>query len=404
MAIEVIIDAGCEGGGVTLYGMRQGTGWRYCRHLVDHIAWMFDDGPWIEHDSEVVGTWAAATKLLDKYTFHELYPLRVHPEFRQIVLKAVKARYKANKDKDLRTLPVWEKLCSVVGGDITYCSVDKNCGQEMDDRRIIATRANSKVNSSETLVNQLPTITAHDEIEKSALQGSQRDAMALAIRHLEGTGVTKSKAEAFAWTIWAKLHCDADPAVANALTQLHNFVKETISAAARRKSEKSLAEIIVRGNYRRPVVTHPLAKAIAIAAKAHLTHPPDRGGAPYILHPLRLMSMMATDEEKMTAVLHDVVEDHSQEGFTFEYLAEQGIPMAVIIALRCVTKTEDEERRGDAAYASFIARAAANPIARAVKLADLEDNLNTLRLGELTDKDVTRLRKYHSNWLWLKSQ
>lgn len=228
--------------------------------------------------------------------------------------------------------------------------------------------------------------------------------MALAIMYLEGTGVTKSKADALAWIIWAKQHCDADPKVGPDLNQLHKSVKETISAAASRRAERTLAEIIVRGNYRRPVVCHPLAKAIAIAAKAHLNHPPDRGGAPYILHPLRLMARMATDEEKMAAVLHDVVEDHGEEGFTFEYLAEQGIPLEVIVALRCVTKTEDEERRGDAAYASFIARSAENPIARTVKLADLEDNLNTLRLGKLTDKDVIRLKKYHSNWRWLKSQ
>ena len=95
----------------------------------------------------------------------------------------------------------------------------------------------------------------------------------------------------------------------------------------------------------------------------------------------------------MTAVLHDVIEDHEDEGWTFERLARAGIPESVIEALRCVTRLADDED-----YAAFIERAAANPLARAVKLADLEDNMNLLRLEELLDKDVERLRKYHRSW------
>ena len=141
---------------------------------------------------------------------------------------------------------------------------------------------------------------------------------------------------------------------------------------------------------------HPLALAIKIAANAHATHAPDKGGAPYILHPLRMMLRMDDDEARMTAVLHDVIEDHEDEGWTFERLGMAGIPESVIEALRCVTRLADDED-----YAAFIERAAANPLARAVKLADLEDNMNLLRLGELLDKDVERLRKYHRSWLRL---
>ena len=144
---------------------------------------------------------------------------------------------------------------------------------------------------------------------------------------------------------------------------------------------------------------NPVAKAVAIASNAHLTHGPDKGGSPYILHPLRMMMRMTTDETRMVAVLHDVVEDHIDEGWTFERLAEEGIPVSVIDALRCVTKlTEDED------YTAFIHRAASNPIAKAVKLADLEDNMNVMRIAELTDKDVKRLRKYHAHWQWLVAQ
>lgn len=143
----------------------------------------------------------------------------------------------------------------------------------------------------------------------------------------------------------------------------------------------------------------PLVKAIAIASNAHLTHDPDKGGAAYILHPLRMMMRMATDEERMVAVLHDVVEDHINEGWTFERLAYEGIPESVIAALRCVTKVSEDED-----YTAFIHRAASNPLAKAVKLADLEDNMDVLRIADLSDKDVKRLRKYHSHWKWLIAQ
>ena len=141
---------------------------------------------------------------------------------------------------------------------------------------------------------------------------------------------------------------------------------------------------------------HPLALAVKIAANAHATHRPDKGGAPYILHPLRMMMRMDGDEARMTAVLHDVIEDHEHQGWTFERLGRAGIPENVIDALRCVTKLADDED-----YAAFIERAATNPLARAVKLVDLEDNMNLLRLAELLDKDVERLRKYHRSWLRL---
>ena len=137
---------------------------------------------------------------------------------------------------------------------------------------------------------------------------------------------------------------------------------------------------------------NPLSKAIAIAAQAHLNDV-DKGGNAYILHPLRLMSHMHTDEEKMTAVLHDVVEDHFHEGWTFDRLLSEGIPQTVVDALKCVTKTHEDED-----YTAFIHRAAANPIAKKVKIADLEDNMNMLRFKTLSDKDLERLKKYHLHW------
>jgi (p)ppGpp synthase/HD superfamily hydrolase len=138
-----------------------------------------------------------------------------------------------------------------------------------------------------------------------------------------------------------------------------------------------------------------LARAIAIAAEAHVAQI-DKAGVPYVLHPLRMMAQMSSDEERMTAVLHDVVEDSP---WTFDQLIGEGIPEAVVSALRCVTKIGEDED-----YTAFIHRAAANPIARRVKLADLADNMNMLRIDVLSDKDVVRLRKYHSHYQWLKQQ
>lgn len=135
-----------------------------------------------------------------------------------------------------------------------------------------------------------------------------------------------------------------------------------------------------------------LERAIAIAATAHAGQR-DKTGAPYILHPLRMMMRLDSIESRIVAMLHDVVEDTE---WTFDALAAEGFSEAVLSALECVTKREGEE------YQAFVQRSAANPIARQVKLMDLEDNMNILRLATVTDKDLERLRKYHQAWLALK--
>jgi len=111
MENEEIVVAGCDGGSVTLFGMRQDRGWLYHCHLSDSIAYMSDEGPQIERDSEVVSTWAAALKLLDKYHFNHLYPLTVHPEFRSKVLKAVLSRN--IRDHDDYGAAQWHEVCGL---------------------------------------------------------------------------------------------------------------------------------------------------------------------------------------------------------------------------------------------------------------------------------------------------
>jgi (p)ppGpp synthase/HD superfamily hydrolase len=129
-----------------------------------------------------------------------------------------------------------------------------------------------------------------------------------------------------------------------------------------------------------------LERAIAIAAAAHEGQV-DKAGAPYILHPLRMMLAVTTPEARMAAVLHDVVEDGD---VTLEQLRAEAFPAAVVEAVDALTKREHEEDD----YEAFIRRAALNPIAREVKLADLRDNADLSRIADPTEKDRARIEKY----------
>lgn len=128
-----------------------------------------------------------------------------------------------------------------------------------------------------------------------------------------------------------------------------------------------------------------LDKAIEIATEAHKGQF-DKSGKDYIGHPLRVMEMGKTDEEKIVGVLHDVVEDTP---WTFEMLEDEGFSKEIIDALRCVTKISENEN-----YDDFIERVKKNPLAVAVKINDLTDNMDIRRLPYLSDKDVKRLKKY----------
>ena len=128
-----------------------------------------------------------------------------------------------------------------------------------------------------------------------------------------------------------------------------------------------------------------LQRAIEIATEAHKGQV-DKSGKEYIGHPMRVMEMGKTEEEKIVGVLHDVIEDTD---WTFEALAEEGFSKEVIDALRCITKLSENEN-----YDDFIERVKKNPLAVAVKINDLSDNMDIRRLPYLSDKDVKRLKKY----------
>jgi hypothetical protein len=111
---EVILEVGAEGGSLTLYGARTPDGWRYSRRVLDQTMALLDldDGEVIDEESAVVGSWSAALALLDKYPWHRLYPLEVHPEFRGRVMQAVVARVREDLDKDPERVFRWKAACS----------------------------------------------------------------------------------------------------------------------------------------------------------------------------------------------------------------------------------------------------------------------------------------------------
>lgn len=124
--------------------------------------------------------------------------------------------------------------------------------------------------------------------------------------------------------------------------------------------------------------------AIALAAQAHAGQV-DKGGQPYILHPLRVMLSLRDPETRIAAVLHDTVEDTA---ISFDMLRAEGFSEAVIDAVQALTKTPGEDRL------SAAQRARANPIARQVKLADVGDNMDLSRIANPTERDHARLAEY----------
>jgi (p)ppGpp synthase/HD superfamily hydrolase len=136
-----------------------------------------------------------------------------------------------------------------------------------------------------------------------------------------------------------------------------------------------------------------LERAIALAVEKHAGQS-DKSGAPYILHPLRMMTRMKTYEAMMVAVLHDIVEDTDT---SLAHLRQEGFPEPVVAAVNALSRRDGES------YEDFTVRAGANPLARPVKIADLEDNMNLLRLGKagLSEKDTDRLNRYLRAWIHL---
>ena len=129
-----------------------------------------------------------------------------------------------------------------------------------------------------------------------------------------------------------------------------------------------------------------LQRAIEIAVQAHKDQTRSNG-SPYILHPLRVMFKLAPIEPLMIiGVLHDVVED-SEVGFSDLKIA--GFSTRIVRAVNVLTKT-------GIIYEDYIRIVRCNELARKVKIADLEDNIDLLQLPNApTDHDLSRARKYY---------
>jgi (p)ppGpp synthase/HD superfamily hydrolase len=140
-----------------------------------------------------------------------------------------------------------------------------------------------------------------------------------------------------------------------------------------------------------------LENAIRIAVTAHAGQT-DKGGAAYITHPLRLVAAVESEEAKIVAVLHDVVEDTN---VTIEDLRREGFGEGILEGVHCVTHRRDEP------YADYVVGCKKHAVARLVKLADLADNSRLdrciLRIARV-ERDFARIHRYVLSYKFLTDQ
>ena len=137
-----------------------------------------------------------------------------------------------------------------------------------------------------------------------------------------------------------------------------------------------------------------LGKAIALAAESHKDQK-DKAGKAYILHPLRMMMRLKTNDEELMiiAILHDVVEDDPMVDLST--LRFMGFSERVVHGVDGVTRRDNES------YDDFIIRCAKNPASKKIKLEDLRDNSDITRLKGIGKRDIERMEKYHKAWVYL---
>lgn len=139
-----------------------------------------------------------------------------------------------------------------------------------------------------------------------------------------------------------------------------------------------------------------LSKAILIATNAHHGQF-DKGGNPYILHPLAVMGLIedADEELQSIAVLHDVIEDTK---VTWQDLKEAGMTDRIIAAVRLLTKMPGQT------YEEYKEGVFSNADAMRVKKADLTHNSDIRRLKGISERDIERMAKYHRFYLEIQSR
>ena len=132
------------------------------------------------------------------------------------------------------------------------------------------------------------------------------------------------------------------------------------------------------------IYTSATKKAMKLCFQAHKDQV-DKSGIPYVFHPIHLAEQMEDEVTTIVALLHDVVEDSA---YTLEDLAAMGFSESVIAAIGLMTHGENEP------YLDYEAKLRENPIARAVKLADLKHNSDITRLDTVDDRAIERIEKY----------
>ena len=139
-----------------------------------------------------------------------------------------------------------------------------------------------------------------------------------------------------------------------------------------------------------------LGKVLVLATNAHAGQF-DRGGNPYILHPMKVMHYLKSDDEELQcmALLHDVVEDTKT---TWDDLRDIGCTERVINGVKALTKMPGES------YDQYKERVFANADAMKVKMADLRHNTDIRRLKGVTEKDIIRMEKYNRFYLELQAK
>ena len=131
--------------------------------------------------------------------------------------------------------------------------------------------------------------------------------------------------------------------------------------------------------------------ALELAVEKHKNQT-DKAGNPYILHPLHVMENVNSKEGKIVAILHDIIEDTD---VTEDYLLKIGLSKRIVDAVVALTRSEDID------YQEYIKTLSSNPLAKEVKLADLEHNMDLKRLPTLEEKDLERNRKYQIAYHYL---
>lgn len=140
------------------------------------------------------------------------------------------------------------------------------------------------------------------------------------------------------------------------------------------------------------IYTEATKKALKLCFAAHKEQV-DKSGLPYVFHPFHLAEQMQDEVTTIVALLHDVVEDTD---YTLEDLEKEGFDDAVIQALALLTHDDDTP------YMEYVAKIQENPVAKAVKLADLANNSDLSRMDTVDEKTMERNRKYKAAIALLK--